>query len=177
MFNSFLFDNWKELFWIFLMAVLIYLTLIVILRSFGKRALTNVNMFDFIITIAYGSAFAGILLSRELSFLDGALILFMLTAVQVVLSKLQMHSRFLTDLVKAKPVFLYYEGRFCEEAIRRERFQPEDLTSAIRKRGLASFEQVEAMILEGDGTLAVVKKGDHPKEALDDVVWLEPKQP
>lgn len=174
MFETFLFDNWKDLLWIFLMSILIYPSLLAILRAFGKRTLTNVNMFDMIITVAYGNALSSIIITKDISFADGFLVLFMMTVLQAILSKLQMHSDFLTKLVKERPVFLYYQGNFNDQAVKRQRLQEEDLLAAIRKQGIRSFEQVEAITLEGDGTVAIMEKvGNIPHDALEDVVWLK----
>ncbi len=172
--ETFIYDSWQGLLWIILMSTLMYAALIGILRAFGKRTLTNVNMFDLIITIGYGSALSTIIILQEISFADGFLVLFMMSLLQVIFSKLQMHSELFTKLVKEKPVFLYYQGNFNEIAIKRQRLQEDDLLAAIRKQGLRSFEQVEAMTLEGDGTLAIMEKGDNiPHDALEDVIWLE----
>ncbi|WP_117149185.1 DUF421 domain-containing protein [Paraliobacillus zengyii] len=174
MFETFLFDNWEDLLWIFLMSLLIYPSLVAILRGFGKRTLTNVNMFDLIITIAYGNALSSIIITREVSYVDGFTILLAMTVLQVILSKLQMYSKTLQKLVKAKPIFLYYDGEFNELAINRQRLQRDDLLQAIRKKGIRSFTDVTAITLEGDGTLAVMQKdNDVPHDVFDDVIWLD----
>ncbi|MDL4839957.1 DUF421 domain-containing protein [Aquibacillus rhizosphaerae] len=174
MFETFLFDNWNDLLWIFLMSILIYPSLIVILRGFGKRTLTNVNMFDLIITIAYGNVLSSIIITHEISYTDGFTIMFIMTVLQVILSKLQMYSKTLKKLVKSKPVFLYYHGEFNEVAKNRHRLQRDDLLQVIRKKGIRSFADVTAITLEGDGTLAVMQKEDSiPDDVLEDVIWLD----
>ncbi|MBP3952260.1 DUF421 domain-containing protein [Bacillus suaedae] len=172
MFDSFLFDSSKDLLWIFLMSLLIYPSLVFILRVFGKRTLTNVNMFDFIITVAYGNVLSSIIITKSISYADGVLVLFMLTALQMILSKLQVKFAFFANLIKAKPVFLYYQGEFNEEIIKREKFRKEDLRQALRKNGMTSFEQAEALILEGDGTISAMEKRENSSnDALVDVRW------
>lgn len=174
MLDTFFFDSWKDLLWIFLMSILIYPSLVAILRAFGKRTLTNVNMFDFIITVAYGNALSSIIITKSISYADGFMVLFMMTVLQVILSKLQMLYKPLAKLVKAKPIFLFYQGKFNELAIKRQRLQKDDLLQSIRKQGIRSFDEVEAITLEGDGTVAVMEKGNnYDNEALEDVIWLE----
>lgn len=170
-FETILFDNWNKLFRIFMMALLVYPFLIILLRTSGKRSLTKVNIFDFIITVAYGASFASILLTNTVTFADGALLLFMLTALQFILSKLEVHFDFFAKLVKSKPVFLYVDGQIKEAAVKKNRLKEQDLKGAIRKEGLFSYNQVEAIVLEGDGTLAVIHKdgSSYSKEALEGV--------
>ncbi|MDL4839956.1 DUF421 domain-containing protein [Aquibacillus rhizosphaerae] len=172
MFDSFLFDNWKNLLWIVLMGVIIYPTFLIIFRIFGKRSLTQVNMFDFIITVAYGNTLASILIIQSISYTEGVLLIFMLAVLQFIFSKLQTKFKPFWNLTKAKPIYLYSQGDFNQEAMKRERLKFEDLRSAVRKQGMVSFQQLDALILEGDGTITAVKKGDGSvPESVSDVMW------
>ncbi|MFD1032657.1 YetF domain-containing protein [Metaplanococcus flavidus] len=72
------------------------------------------------------------------------------------------------------PVYLYYQGEFNEEVIRQQRFQPADLRMAVRKQGFVSFHQIDALILEGDGTISAVKKGDDTSpQSVSNVTWTK----
>ncbi|WP_158599063.1 DUF421 domain-containing protein [Planococcus salinus] len=174
MFDLVIFDNWNKLIRIFLMTLLIYPFLIVLLRISGKRSLAKVNIFDFIISVALGAAFASILLTRSITFADGALLLFLLIFFQFIISKLEVHSTVFAKLIKATPQFLYVDGKFNENIMKRNRLGMDDLNGAVRKEGMASYEQVEAVVLEGDGTLSVIEKGNYTsKEALDGVEGKE----
>lgn len=158
MFETLLFDNWKSLFRIFAMSLLVYPFLIIILRASGKRSLTKVNIFDFIITVTYGAAFASILLTKSLTVADGFLVLTILTLFQYVFSKLEVRFDFFAKLTKSKPVFLYVDKEFKQDALKKNRLRKADLNGSVRKEGLASYDQVEAIVLEGDGTVAVIQK-------------------
>ncbi|WP_117160975.1 YetF domain-containing protein [Paraliobacillus sp. X-1268] len=75
---------------------------------------------------------------------------------------------------KAKPIYLYSQGEFNQEALRQERLKFEDVSSAVRKQGLVSFQQLDALILEGDGTITAVMKGDGSvPESVSDVLWTK----
>lgn len=170
MFELIIFDNWNKIIRIILMTLLTYPFLIIILRISGKRSLTKVNIFDFIITVALGAAFASILLTNSVTFLDGAVLLFLLVFFQFILSKLEVHSKAFAKLIKATPVFVYVNGQFNNDVMKRNRLRMDDLKGAVRKKGFASFEQVEAVVLEGDGTLSVIQKDSYTsKEALEGV--------
>jgi uncharacterized membrane protein YcaP (DUF421 family) len=167
MLETLFFDSWKSLWRSFLMCLLAYPFLIFLLRVFGKRTLTNVNIFDFIITVTYGATLSSVLTSDKVSLAEGALILFMLTFLQFVVSKLSTHYKRVSDLIKAAPAFLYNEGEFFEKEMQRERIKVDDLRLKIRQEGKSSFEKVEAIVLEGDGSLSIVKKEEgSSKEAL-----------
>lgn len=176
MVDMILYDGWKSILRVAIMCLLTYPFLVILLRFFGKRTLTNVNIFDFIITVTYGATLASIITNDKITFADGVVLLVMLTLLQYLVTKLAVNSKRFSDYIKASPAFLYYEGRFNEELMLKERLRKEDLRSQVRQQGLSSFENVEAIVLEGDGSLSIIKKADvETKDALEGVAekWGE----
>lgn len=170
MLDTILFDGWKSVLRIAIMSLLAYPFLILLLRSSGKRSLTNVNIFDFIITVTYGATLGSIITSDKVSFADGAVVLFMLTLLQYFVSKLSTNSKGFAQLIKVSPSFIYRNGEFDEESMQKHRIRKDDLRGKVRQQGLSSFEQVEAIVLEGDGSLSIIKKEDGlSKDALENV--------
>lgn len=169
--DTLLFDGWNSVLRIVIMSALAYPFLIVLLRMSGKRSITNVNIFDFIITVTYGATLASIITSDKVSFADGAAVLVMLTLLQYLVSKTAAKSKRFSDFIKASPVFLYYEGNFNEKQMQRNRIRKQDLRGKVRQQGLSSFENVEAIVLEGDGSVSIIKKEDvKSKDALEGIV-------
>lgn len=170
MLDTILFDGWKSVLRIAIMCMLAYPFLIVLLRFFGKRSLSNVNIFDFVITVTYGATLGSIITSDKMSFADGVVVLFMLTLLQYIVSKLSVNSKGFADLIKSNPSFIYHDGKFYEKSMHKHRIRKDDLRGKVRQQGLSSFEQVEAIVLEGDGSLSIIKKGDtQSKDALEGV--------
>lgn len=170
MLDTLLFDGWKSIFRVAVMCLLAYPFLIVLLRLFGKRSLTKVNIFDFIITVTYGATLSSIITSEKVSFADGVVVFVMLTLLQFIVTKLAVKSKSFSDFIKATPTFLYYEDEFNEKLLLKEHLRKEDLRAKVRQEGLSSFEKVEAIVLEGDGSVSVIKKEDvQSKDALEGV--------
>lgn len=63
-----------------------YATLIAVLRLSGKRTLSQLNAFDFIVTVALGSTLATILLSSDVAFVEGLTALLLLAGLQLVVA-------------------------------------------------------------------------------------------
>ncbi|AIY04547.1 hypothetical protein Plano_0582 [Planococcus sp. PAMC 21323] len=170
MLDTLLFDGWKSIFRVAVMCLLAYPFLILLLRLFGKRSLTKVNIFDFIITVTYGATLSSIITSEKVSFADGVVVFVMLTLLQFIVTKLAVKSKSFSDFIKATPTFLYYEDEFNEKLLLKEHLRKEDLRAKVRQEGLSSFEKVEAIVLEGDGSVSVIKKEDvQSKDALEGV--------
>jgi uncharacterized membrane protein YcaP (DUF421 family) len=59
-----------------------YLCLILLLRISGKRTLSKMNAFDFVVTVALGSTLATVLLSKEVTLAQGVLAFAVLIGAQ-----------------------------------------------------------------------------------------------
>ncbi|WP_053217135.1 DUF421 domain-containing protein [Virgibacillus senegalensis] len=166
--------SWSSIGRVVLIGILAYLVLIVLLRITGKRTLTKLNAFDLVITVAIGSTFATILLNQKVSIFQGVTALATLVFLQFVFAWSSIRSTFINRLIKAEPKLLFYQGRFFKKRMVQERIQRIEVLQAVRNQGLISMEMVEAVILETDGSMSVLKKTDkYEPDTLENVKGFE----
>jgi uncharacterized membrane protein YcaP (DUF421 family) len=164
------FDNWSDLGRVALIGSLAYATLVLLLRSSGKRTLSKWNAFDLIVTIALGSTLATVLLSKDVSYAEGALALALLVALQFFVAWIAVRAKWFRRIIKAQPTFLYKEDRFLTEQLQAQRVTESEVRAAVRGAGMASMEDVLAVVLETDGSVSVLRKSSNRSEtALVDV--------
>jgi uncharacterized membrane protein YcaP (DUF421 family) len=135
---------------------LAYLALVAMLRISGKRTLSQMNAFDFVVTVALGSTLATILLTQDVPLGQGLVALALLIGLQFLITWTSMRSARVSNLVKSEPTALVWHGRMLPAAMARERMLEEEVDAALREHGLAGVEQAELVILETDGTISVV---------------------
>ncbi|QHJ71256.1 DUF421 domain-containing protein [Planococcus halotolerans] len=160
MLDSLLFDGWKAPLRIVIMSILIYAYLILIMRLSGKRTMFQYNMFDVIISVAYGSTIATILLTDKISFTEGAFVLGMLTFIQLLIAVMEMKSKKFGAVINPTPTFLYYNDDYCEENLEKERVLKSEIRNAVRQQGIGTMEKIEAIVLEGNGQLSIIPKSE-----------------
>ena len=166
------FDSWSDIVRVLVVGTAAYATLVVVLRVSGKRTLAKLNAFDWVVTVAFGSTLATILLSSSVSWADGATALAGLALLQFVVAWGTSRVRLVRHLVTSDPTFLVRDGRLLEEAMRRQRVAVADIRQALRSSGIADLSQVAAVVLETDGSLSVISgdQGGHDRQwALKDV--------
>lgn len=163
------YDNLMGLVRVAAMAVLAYSGLIVLLRIAGKRALAKLNAFDLVVTVALGSTLATILLSRDVALAEGVLALAMLAALQWVVSRSSIASHAFARLIRSQPRLLLEHGKMRKDVLRKERVTVSEVLAAVRSSGMASVENVAAVVLESDGSLSVIAGSDGEPTALADV--------
>lgn len=154
---------------ILLVGPLAYLLVIVLLRVSGKRTLSKMNAFDFIVTIALGSMLATVILDDSLSLVEGGAALAVLIFGQFVITFLSSRSKAVTRLMKARPTLIFHGGDFLQDVLERERVTEEEVLAAARRSGHASLATVSSVVLESDGTFSVLTTGSDESNDIPNV--------
>lgn len=163
------FDGWSGLARVLVVGILAYAGLILLQRISGKRTLSKMNAFDLIVTVALGSALATVLLSEDVALVEGLLAFGVLMGLQFAITWLSTHSKSAVSLVKSEPRLLVYQGKLLHDSMVSERVLEAEVRQAVRSAGIASLEEVEAVVLETDGTFSVVRPAGGQEDALADV--------
>ena len=160
------FDGWAGLVRVLVVGASAYAALVVLLRASGKRTLSKMNAFDFVVTVALGSTLASVLLSKDVPLAEGVLAFALLIFLQFAITWLSVRSARVSGAVKSEPALLLRRGEFLRGAMRRERVNEEGERAAVRNAGQSSLSEVEAVVLETDGSLSVGGRPDGPETAL-----------
>ena len=150
------FDGWPSLERTLVVGVCAYVALLVLLRVSGKRTLSKMNAFDFVVTVALGSTLATILLSRDVALAQGVLAFAMLIGLQFAITWSTVRAPGLRSVVTGEPTLLLYRGELLLDAMRRSRVVESEMHAALRAAGLSAAGNVAAVVLETDGSLSVV---------------------
>lgn len=170
------FDSWTGLLRVVVVGMLAYAMLVLMLRISGKRTLSKLSAFDLIVTIALGSTLATVLLTKDVALAEGAVAFALLIGMQFVVAWLSVRSARVRRLVKSEPRLLLLRGQILEGALREERVTEAELQAALRAQGKASLEQMEAVVLESDGSISVIGSGySQPPSALRPLTGFGPR--
>ena len=61
-----------------------------------------------------------------------------------------------------EPSLLFFAGDFLDKAMRKARVTRDEVRAAVRSAGFASLAEVEAVVMETDGSFSVIRRGDSP---------------
>ncbi|WP_022724185.1 DUF421 domain-containing protein [Rhodopseudomonas sp. B29] len=137
-----------------------YLALVAFLRISGKRTLTKLNAFDLVVTVALGSVLATVALNHSVSLGQGLAAMAMLIGLQYVITWCSVRQPWLEGLVKSEPTLLIYKGSFIDRALVVQRVTRDEVAAVLRSRGIAEIANVDAVVLETDGSFGVVESVD-----------------
>lgn len=156
------FDNWYYVGRAIILSVIGFTAMMTMLRVSGKRTLSKLNVFDFVFVVAVGSVFAATLVEKDVTLVEGLASLATLITIQVGLAKLAVYSPTAERIINGAPTLLFSKGKFIPHALRKERVTEEEVRAAIREEGLTRVEEVDAVVLENDGTLTVAWNSTKP---------------
>ncbi|MEQ9001552.1 MAG: DUF421 domain-containing protein [Coleofasciculus sp. B1-GNL1-01] len=143
---------------IVVVGTLAYISLLLLLRISGKRSLAQLNAFDFVVTIAIGSTLGRLITAKGVSLAESVIAFLTLLSLQYVVSWLTVRSSPFQNVVTASPSLLYFRGQFLHKAMQQQRVTQVQLLAAVRENRIASLQNVEAIVMESTGTIAVIKK-------------------
>lgn len=150
-----------------------YIFLIVFIRVAGKRTLSKMNAFDLIITVSLGSTFATVILNKSITLFQGMTALLILVLLQYLVTYTSVRSKTVSRMIKSEPALLYYEGKYLDKNLKKERVVKAEMDQFLRNQGFSSYDRVSAVILETDGSLSVLSSDgklispDMAKEEID----------
>ena len=151
-------------------ALLFYFLILAMVRLVGKRSTAQFNSFDWIINITVGSLAASGILLRNVPFHNAAAAIVVIMLGQFILTKLVLRFDWVSRLVKARPTLLTHKGRYLERGMEKTRVSREEIRSRLRANGLVDLDDTNWVVLETDGSLAVIPVQD---AEFDDVSVLE----
>lgn len=152
------FQGWSGIIRTLIVGTLAYVVLVLFVRISGKRTLAKMNAFDLVVTVALGSTLSAVLLQEAIALAEGATALGLLIALQYLVTFLSVRSKDFAKLVRSQPTLLARSGSYCSAALLDQRLTEDEVLSAVRSQGLDDLDQVEAVILESDGSLSVIPR-------------------
>ncbi len=171
------FDSWSDVLRILLVGPAAYVTLVLVLRASGKRTLSQLNAFDFIVTVALGSTLATILLSSDVAWAEGLTALALLATLQFLVAWVSSRWPRARSFVTAKPVALVRDGELQDDQLRRNRLTASGVRQAVRSSGLGDLSDVAAVVLETNGTMSVIPRTKYGNGSALEGILNRPDQP
>jgi uncharacterized membrane protein YcaP (DUF421 family) len=143
---------------IFIRGTLVYLSLFVLLRVVLKRQRGGVAFTDLLVIVLIADAAQNAMAGEYTSVPDGLLLILVIVGWAYSLDWLGYRVPMIQRLVHPEGVHLFRDGRLLRKNLAKENITDEELWSQLRSQGVDDLDEVDEVILEGDGQLSVVRK-------------------
>ncbi len=162
---SWYFNGWEPVIRMLATAPAIYLLVIAAVRVSGKRSTSQLNNFDWIVTVAMGSILGSAVVLERVAVVPAFAAVAALLAMQYAVTWSAAHWAGVRRVVQAKPALVFYRGECLGDALKAERLSGQEVHAAIREAGYWDQADVEAVVLEADASLSVLGRDDARRAA------------
>ncbi|GAA5531935.1 DUF421 domain-containing protein [Deinococcus metallilatus] len=137
----------------------IYLFLLLIFRVAGKRTLTQITTFDFVLLLIISEVTQQAMVGDDFSLTQSMLAIITLVGLDIGLSLWKQRSPGLELLVDSAPVLILENGQPIKDRMKQLRVDESDILNAARElQGLERLDQIKYAILERSGSISVIPK-------------------
>ena len=151
---------------ILIRTLIIYVTLIVIMRFMGKRQLGELEISDLATALLISEIASLPLTDTDIPLSHAILPTLVLMSLEVLLSGALLKFPLLKRLFSVCPAVLIRRGVPDRAAMRSARISSEELISQLRQKDVTDPDEVEYAILEPNGQISIVKKAAQQQATL-----------
>ena len=145
----------------YLRTILLYLTMIVVIRVMGKRQIGQMEPSEFVVTMMIANLATIPMEDDGIALFSGLVPICVILGTELVLSFLNLKSSKIRKLLCGKPVILIENGKVLQQNLRKTRISLDELAGHLREKDVLDLKSVQYAILETNGNLSVFP---YPKE-------------
>ena len=145
----------------------IYLFLVV--KSLGKKQISELNIFDYIIGLSLGNIAAEMTVNKDISILGGLISMTVYGTFSICVSIISEKSikarRFLTGF----PVVIMSNGKISREQLKKCKIDVNDLLQDARESGYFDLSEINYAIMEPSGKISFLPKAKYSPVTPNDM--------
>lgn len=145
-------------------ALILYATVIFIIRLMGKRQIGEMQPSELVITILISEIVSLPLQDKGIPVIYALVPLFVFVSFEIIQSALSLKSKKLRTLMQGHEVIVIRNGKIDVDALRTLRMTVDDLEGALRQKDVFDVKQVSYAIFETNGKLSVLLKDNETKK-------------
>ena len=152
--------NYYDFLVIALKLLVVFICIILFLKITGKTSLSQMSSIDFIGNMILGGIAGGIIYNPKLTVFDFLVVLIMWTAIMYTSNYLKKRSQNAKAFIVGNPIILMEKGKIKLDAFTSVNLDFSSFAVLLRMKNIFTIHTVDKAILEPNGQLTVVKKGD-----------------
>ena len=152
-----------------LRTVFVLIILFVITRLMGKKQVSQMNIYDYIIGITMGSIAADISLDIEKDLVAGVLCLIVYVGSAILVTFLTLKSITMRKFINGVPTILIDNGKIIYNNLKKEGIDINDLEEEARQNGYFDLSKINYAVLEISGKISFLAKAPYEVVIRDDM--------
>lgn len=149
--------------------LILYFFITVAVRLMGKRQIADMQPNELVVTLLISEIAAIPLQDPARPLFDGVLSIFILVALEIIMSVLPMKSNLLRKWLSGNSVVIIRDGKIDQRAMKKVRMTVLDLIEMLRIQNIFDLSSVAFAVLEVNGNLSVLLRSDEMPVTKQDI--------
>lgn len=167
--------NIQELKIVTIRSIISLTVLFIVTKILGKKQVSQLSLFDYVIGISIGNFAAEITMNMETKFINGILAMIIFGLIAYAVSVLTMKSIILRRFFMGVPTPLIQNGKILEQNLKKVKFDINDLLEECRSNGYFDISEIDYALMESKGTISILPKQEY-KPATKKDMNIKPKK-
>jgi uncharacterized membrane protein YcaP (DUF421 family) len=138
--------------------------MIIALRIFGKKELSQLNTSDVILILLISNSVQNAMVGSNTSLLGGLVAAFALFIINIIFKKTMLHSNFIKEILQDKPELIIHNGKIEFKTLAKLGISSDELQEAIREHGVEHYSDVKLAMFEIDGSISIISGDKNLKQ-------------
>ena len=162
-----LFKN--DTFEIVVRCVIAMTTLFFMTKLLGKKQVSELSLFDYVVGISIGNFASEMAINLEAKFFNAMLAIVVFGILAYIISILTLKSLKLRKFFIGSPTILLEHGNLIYKNMKKSMIDVNDLLSQAREMGYFDLSEIEFAILEANGKISFLPKGEYKNITVKDM--------
>nr|WP_264619780.1 YetF domain-containing protein [Flavobacterium sp. 7A] len=138
--------------------------MVIALRLFGKKELSQLNTTDVILILLISNSVQNAMVGNDTSLYGGIIAASVLFIINFILKKLMFRYKGFNYFIQQKPQILIHDGTLDFKILSHLNITSDELREAMREHGIQYFSQVKLAMLEIDGNISIISGDNELKQ-------------
>ena len=138
--------------------ILVLIILFFITKMMGKKQISELNFFDYVVGITIGSIAADISLDIEKNMIAGIAALFIYGFISYIISFVSIKSILARRFFIGVPTVLVEKGKIIESGLKKSKIDVNDLLMEARENGYFNLDEIDYALMEVNGHISFLPK-------------------
>lgn len=144
-------------------------TLFFMTKLLGKKQVSELSLFDYVVGISIGNFASEMAINLEAEFFNAMLAIVVFGVLAYIISILTLKSLKLRKFFIGSPTILLEHGNLIYKNMKKSMIDVNDILSQAREMGYFDISEVEFAILEANGKISFLPKGEYKNVNIKDM--------
>lgn len=168
--------NINELLNVVFRALISLVVLFLVTKLIGKKQVSQLSLFDYVIGISIGNFAAEMTINLESEEIYGILAVIIFGGIAYLVSIITMKSIKLRRFFMGTPTILIEHGKILQDSFYKVRYDINDMLEQCRIKGYFDISEIEYAIVEANGELSILPNGSSRNVTINDMNLKVDKQ-